>query len=134
MLSDPDVRPTAEEVLQNSWVKDLAPNSNESILKLNPSSLKTYGNASKFEKAVATFICSRLKDEDVEHLKEVFMAIDKNGDGHLSLEEMIEGMSKVGFDKKQVEDLFKEIDTDKSGAVDYTGKQFLIYRISFKHC
>lgn len=124
MLSDPDVRPTAEEVLQNSWVKDLAPNSNESILKLNPSSLKTYGNASKFEKAVATFICSRLKDEDVEHLKEVFMAIDKNGDGHLSLEEMIEGMSKVGFDKKQVEDLFKEIDTDKSGAVDYTGRQF----------
>jgi len=124
MLSDPDVRPTAEEVLQNSWVKDLAPNSNESILKLNPSSLKTYGNASKFEKAVATFICSRLKDEDVEHLKEVFMAIDKNGDGHLSLEEMIEGMSKVGFDKKQIEDLFKEIDTDKSGAVDYTGRQF----------
>jgi calcium-dependent protein kinase len=124
MLSDPDVRPTAEEVLQNSWVKDLAPNSNESILKLNPSSLKTYGNASKFEKAVATFICSRLKDEDVEHLKEVFMAIDKNGDGHLSLEEMIEGMSKVGFDKKQVEDLFKEIDTDKSGAVDYTGRRF----------
>lgn len=124
MLSDPDVRPTAEDVLQNSWVKDLAPNSNESILKLNPSSLKTYGNASKFEKAVATFICSRLKDEDVEHLKEVFMAIDKNGDGHLSLEEMIEGMSKVGFDKKQVEDLFKEIDTDKSGAVDYTGRQF----------
>ncbi len=86
--------------------------------------MKTYGNASKFEKAVATFICSRLKDEDVEHLKEVFMAIDKNGDGHLSLEEMIEGMSKVGFDKKQVEDLFKEIDTDKSGAVDYTGKQY----------
>lgn len=124
MLSEPDVRPTAEDVLQNSWVKDLAPNSNESILKLNPSSLKTYGNASKFEKAVATFICSRLKDEDVEHLKEVFMAIDKNGDGHLSLEEMIEGMSKVGFDKKQVEDLFKEIDTDKSGAVDYTGKQY----------
>ena len=109
MLSDPDVRPTAEDVLQHVWVRDLAPNSNESILKLNASSLKSYGNASKFEKAVSTFICSRLKDEDVEHLKEVFTAIDKNGDGHLSLEEMIEGMSKVGFDKKQVEDLFKEI-------------------------
>jgi calcium-dependent protein kinase len=129
MLSDPDVRPTAEDVLQHVWVRDLAPNSNESILKLNASSLKSYGNASKFEKAVSTFICSRLKDEDVEHLKEVFTAIDKNGDGHLSLEEMIEGMSKVGFDKKQVEDLFKEIDTDKSGAVDYTGMFIFIFRI-----
>lgn len=129
MLSDPDVRPSAEDVLQHVWVKDLAPNSNESILKLNASSLKSYGNASKFEKAVSTFICSRLKDEDVEHLKEVFTAIDKNGDGHLSLEEMIEGMSKVGFDKKQVEDLFKEIDTDKSGAVDYTGNYLFIFRI-----
>lgn len=121
MLADPDVRLTAEEVLQHPWIKDLAPHSNEAVLKLNTNSLKQYGNASKFKKAVMTFICSRMRDEEVASLKEIFISIDKNGDGHLSLDEVKEGMKKVGLDDKAIESLFQEMDTDKSGMIDYTG-------------
>lgn len=122
MLTEPTKRLTAEEVLQHPWIKDLAPHSNEAILKLNVGSLKTYGNSSKMKKAVMTFICSRMKDDEVSNLKEIFISIDKNGDGHLSLEEVKEGMKKVGLDEKGIEDLFKKMDTDNSGMIDYTGK------------
>lgn len=126
MLSEPDVRPTAEEILQHPWIKDLAPNSKDAILKLNPSSLKQYSNTSKFKKAVITFICSRMKDEEVANLKEIFAAMDKNGDGHLSLEEVKDGMTKIGMDTKSIEELYKKMDTDNSGMIDYTGKHFIL--------
>jgi calcium-dependent protein kinase len=129
MLSEPEVRPTAEQVLQHPWIKDLAPHSSEAVLKLNPSSLKHYANTSKFQKAVMTFICSRMKDEEVSHLKEIFESIDKNGDGHLSLDEVKEGMKKVGMEDQGIEELFKKMDTDGSGMIDYTGK--LDLRLSF---
>lgn len=122
MLTDPEKRLTAEQVLQHTWIKDLAPHSNEAILKLNINNLKTYSNSSKIKKAVMTFICSRMKDEEVSNLKEIFISIDKNGDGHLSLEEVKEGMKKIGIDEIGIEDLFKKMDTDNSGMIDYTGK------------
>ena len=125
MLSEPEVRPSAEQVLQHPWVKELAPLSNEAVLKLNSSSLKQYGNSTKLKKAVMTFICSRMKDDEVANLREIFTAIDKNGDGHLSLEEVKEGMTKIGLNGQQVEDLFSKMDTDKSGMIDYTGKNFI---------
>jgi len=52
-------------VLQNPWIKELAPHSTEAVLMLNVSQLKAYGNTSKIKKAVMTFICSRMKDEEV---------------------------------------------------------------------
>lgn len=129
MLSDPKTRLTAEQVLQHPWVKDLAPHSTESVLKLNPTSLKTYGNSSKLKKAVMTFICSRMKDEEVANLKEIFEGMDQNGDGHLSLDEVKEGLSKVGMDTQSIEELYKKMDTDNSGMIDYTGKSKIIFRI-----
>jgi calcium-dependent protein kinase len=121
MLSDPEKRPTAEEVFVHPWVLDLAPNSKEAVLKLNINSLKQYGNQNKLKKAVMTFICSRMKDEEVASLKEIFIAMDKNGDGHLTLDELKEGMAKAGIDNNEVIDLFNKMDTDGSGEVDYTG-------------
>jgi calcium-dependent protein kinase len=120
MLSEPDHRPTAEEVLANVWVKELAPNSSEAILKLSSSNLKKYSHTSKISKAVMTFICSRMKDEEVKGLKDIFIALDTNGDGHLSFEEVKNGLAKIGYEKKNVEELFKNMDTDKSGMIDYT--------------
>ena len=124
MLSEPELRPTAEEVLQHPWVKELAPHSLEAYLELNSVSLKQYCNATKLKKAVMTFICSRMKDEEVASLKEMFFSMDSNGDGHLSFEEVKEGMTKIGFDSTQINELFSKIDTDKSGMIDYTGKFF----------
>jgi len=77
-----------------------------------------------------TFICSRMKDEEVNHLKEIFTAMDKNWDGHLSFEEIRDWLKKVNLDNDTIEDLFKKMDTDWSWMVDYT--EFLASTASAK--
>lgn len=122
MLSDPDKRPTAEDVYSHKWVAQLAPNSKEAFLKLDINSLKTFSNTNRLKKAVLTFVASRLKEDDLSHLKEIFVYLDKNGDGHLTLDELKEGIAQLNKGKIQnIEELFKNMDTDGSGSINYTG-------------
>ena len=91
MLCDPKTRLTAEGVLNHAWLKNKSKISDQAILNLNPDSLKTYKNQSKFQKAVLTFIASRLKDDEIKSLTEIFRALDTNKDGTLTLDEIKNG-------------------------------------------
>ena len=46
--------------------------------------------------------------------------MDKNGDGHVKLEELFEGIQHVRLDKRDIASMFKNMGTDKSGLIDYT--------------
>ena len=119
LLTDPKERPSAEEVLQDPWLEKLAPNTG--TIELNVKSLKRYASANKLKKAVLIYIASRLTDDEISALKESFKALDKNGDGMLSLEEMKEAVNKSeGLPIFNVDEIFTTLDTDKSGKIDYT--------------
>lgn len=121
MLCDPEKRYSAQQVLNHTWVNNLAPNSNEVVLSLNIDNLSNYNKANKLKKAVLTFIASRLQDSDIEELKEIFFALDKDKDGTLDLKEIQEGMLKVkGVNKLNVEDVFNSLNKHNSGKVYYT--------------
>ncbi len=120
MLSDPKDRFSAEQVLNHNWVKNCAPNSEGTLLQLNTEALKKYKNFNKLQKAVLTFIASRLKEDEIKNLKEIFSALDKNLDGTLTLDEIKEGLSKVKDIKINVDEIFACLDTDGSGVVNYT--------------
>lgn len=119
MLCDPDSRLTAEQVLSHTWVANLAPNSEDSLLELDLLALKNYSKSNKFKKATLTFIASRLKDDEIHKLRDIFFSLDKNNDGTLTFEEMNSGCKslKSNFD---IEEIFNSIDTDKSGSINYT--------------
>jgi calcium-dependent protein kinase len=95
MLCDPTSRLTAEEVLQHEWVANLAPNSQDVVLELNVTNLASYKNFNHLKKAALTYIASRLKDDDIKTLREIFNSIDKNQDGTLTLEEMKKDFLKL---------------------------------------
>lgn len=120
MLCDPKERYSAQEVLNHPWVKNLSPNSSSALTNLNVENLKTYVNTNKLKKAALTFIASRLKDDDVKVLKDIFNALDINQDGTLTLEEVRNGMSKLKDANLNFEEIFKSIDTDGSGVINYT--------------
>ena len=120
ILVDANIRPNAQEILNDSWVKNLAPHSKLNI-KLNVNSFKNYEGSNKLKKATLTYIASRLNENDIQKLKDSFQAIDDNNDGMLSLDEMKKAISlNKGITCSNVEEIFKSIDTDNSGVINYT--------------
>jgi len=130
MLCDIKTRFSASDVLNHTWVKNKAPNADHFLTELNVESLKCYKNNNKLKKAVLTFIASRLKDDEIKILKDIFNTLDKDKNGTLTLEEVREGVSKLGDKNINVEELFTSIDTDKSGVINYT--EFLASTIDQK--
>ena len=122
MICEPDKRYTAQQVLNHKWVTQLAPNAKESLLSINVENLKNYTKQNKLKKAVLTFIASRLGENDVKVLKEIFQNLDSNKDGTLTLDEIKKGIEQLKNPdfKVDINALFKSMDTDHSGRIDYT--------------
>ncbi|MCQ2819073.1 MAG: protein kinase [archaeon] len=122
LLSPYDKRPNAQEILEDPWVKNLAPNGKGQLKFIKYENLKNYCNSNKLKKAVITYIASRLNQKEVKNLKDIFVSIDLNNDGVLTLKEMEKGLQKLKkkYPDFNVEEVFNSIDTDKSGKIDYT--------------
>lgn len=88
------------------------------------SNLKNFRADQKLKQATFAFIASQLLTKnEKENLAKIFKAIDKNGDGKLSKEEILEGYDKFfgkAMDKEDVLRMFDAVDIDKSGFIDYS--------------
>lgn len=68
-----------------------------------------------------TAMAVQASPSDIHHLKEVFMAIDVNGDGSLTFQEIEEGFKQLKLENcGELLASMKAADTDGSGTVDYT--------------
>ena len=120
MCCPPEKRLNAEEVLNESWVKDNTLDSSKNTIPKNINGFKEYARSNKFRKAVLTYIASRLSEKEIKTIKEIFQRIDTDNDGKLTLEEMKKAFSSGDLKMEFNEDIFKQIDTDKSGKIEYT--------------
>ena len=74
---------------------------------------------SKIQQAALTAIAVQSSPDDIKDLKETFMALDKNGDGSLTFEELKSGLGHKENAETLIE-LLKGADTDNSGSIEYT--------------
>ena len=79
------------------------------------------------------FIASRLGDNEINDLKQIFTAFDTDKDGQISMKELKQGLLELNSFhscEQDIENLFKSIDVDNNFRIDYT--EFLAATISEK--
>jgi len=75
----------------------------------------------KFKKVALTAIAQQMPDEKIRALQDTFRALDTNGDGTLSAEEVREGLQKAGLAVPSALDvIMRRVDCNASGSVNYT--------------
>ena len=124
---DPAERISAKEALEHIWFqvanKD-KPQVDPNIMMKNIQNLKTFRAEQKLQQATFAFIAIHLASkEEKKNLTETFKALDTNGDGTLSREEILEGYKQtMGEDEAEAEvnRIMAMVDLDKSGEIDYT--------------
>jgi len=119
---NPKERHSAENALEHKWIKEKAPqakqvNLQDTFIK----NLQGFRSQNKLKKAALHVIASQLNDQEIKNLREVFVALDANGDGNLTPQEMRSGMEKAKLEiPGDLQKIMEDIDTSGNGQIDYT--------------
>jgi calcium-dependent protein kinase len=125
MTLDPSSRVSAKAALAHPWMFQARRHTLDSaqagrILQ----NLRTFHWEKKLQKATMAFIVSQLTTKDErEEMLELFKSLDKDGNGTLSRQEILEGMnlfSRVTGIEEEVDRIMLQVDSDGSGEIDYT--------------
>ena len=121
MIAPENERYTARQVMEHPWMKV----TQENLVNLNfdPSFLVDYARSNPFKKMTLLFIASRLDENEINHLKKTFEAFNLKKDGQISYEELKKGLKELNCQRitdEELCELFKSIDVDKNGKIDYT--------------
>ena len=122
MLIPEDQRYNASQVLQHPWFNIM----NQTSLKqlsFSTNFFVDYVQGSALKKISLMYIASRLDENEINNLKNVFSAFDKTKDGQISYNELKQGLIELKSNRITENDiilLFKMIDVDQNGKIDYT--------------
>ena len=126
MLCDENKRYSAIDVLKHPWLVKLAPNNKGVVNKISVRHLENYKNSCNFKKFVLTYMATRLKEKEINELKKMFLEIDTNRDGTISVDEIRKCLIKLNQEKnlnlnnKEIDEIFKSIDVNNSKRIEYT--------------
>ena len=123
---DPEKRISAQEALTHPWIVTNYSKTNQGkINELSLKQLQSFRAKNQLQQAVLAYIANHLQSQEtMNKLKDSFQKFDKNGDGVLERDELIEGYMLLGKKKEEaveiVNKIMKEIDINGNGTVDYS--------------
>eukprot|EP00826_Nyctotherus_ovalis_P016292 TRINITY_DN1470_c0_g1_i7.p1 TRINITY_DN1470_c0_g1~~TRINITY_DN1470_c0_g1_i7.p1 ORF type:complete len:208 (-),score=55.88 TRINITY_DN1470_c0_g1_i7:13-636(-) len=127
LVVNPSKRITAASALNDEWIKNMIPQKKYIGEKEDTSltRLRSFKVKNQLQKSVLLHIASRLQSERrTKELKEIFQKMDKNGDGMLDKNELVEGYIQAGKEQKKankvVDQLLRRIDINNNGLIDYS--------------
>jgi len=139
LTKEQDKRPSAEQALQHPWIKN-AEKAQKDLVSGDVamgalSNLKNFNADSKLKQATFAFIASQLlSKQEKESIDKVFRAMDVNGDGKLSKEEIKNGYAEYfgkSLSDEEIDEMFDKVDADGSGAIDYS--EFVVATMNEKN-
>lgn len=120
-------RLSIKQILKHPWLT--SHQSKAELPKIAFDRLKKFNNTHVLKKAALTYFASRTNDEEIKMYTKDFLSIDKNNDGYITLNELKSVLTNpssanvLGYDStdaNSINYLFKNIDVDQNGAIDYT--------------
>lgn len=125
-------RPSAQDVFNSQWVQNINKQSIKHISSLKSlRKLSHFRATRKLQQATLEFIVSQLLSvKETKELREVFIALDTNGDGKLSVEELKLGYKHASVDLVDIDKIIERCDGNGDGFIDYT--EFLTATINWK--
>ena len=123
---DPKKRISAEEALKHPWLQKTCNNTvEEKVIIKTLRRLNTMPKVSKIQELFQTFIISQITkhDEEIIKLKKLFENLDKDKNGVISKEELVNLLkSELSVEDAwlKVERIFQVTDNDHSGGIDFT--------------
>ena len=116
---DPKDRISAIDCLNHNWfeISHDKPSLDKKIILR----LKDFRAPQRLQFEALTFIVNNItKEIDFKSLREAFRALDKQNTGLLSLNEIKEGFKDSNISQVDLDELFKRIDFDRDGQINYT--------------
>jgi len=122
---DPSIRISAEDALKEPYFNNKDMEINLSNVKTNAfDNLRKFNAKQKLQQASITYLVHQMgSSEATKELRGIFNAMDKSGDGRLSLEELRQGFQNYYKDSvfadKDFEQLMSKLDNDNNEYVEY---------------
>jgi calcium-dependent protein kinase len=112
-------RITAKQALESDWITTVAKSQNTDLGQDIVSTLRSYQGTSRLKKMALKAIAGQMGSQQIKDLQTAFKDLDADGDGHLTVQELKEGLAKAGVPPKEIEAIYQSMDTDGSGKIDY---------------
>lgn len=134
LIKKPELRVNGEEALMHKWFSSVFSEVHHKG-KIDPHllvNLKCFGFTQKFQKMMLKFLVNEADTKELDHLRDVFQAMDIDHTGALNKDELIEGFRKAGINitKDEVGDIINKIEDCEQGKINYS--EFCIAAIDFK--
>ena len=123
MLATENERYSASQVLSHPWFEFAKKRTNIEQLEFSSQFFKEYQQTNQLKKLVLIFIASRLQENEINDLKEIFQAFDTDNDGQINYNEFEQSLLRLKSKEikpNEIRSYFTSIDTDKNGRIEYT--------------
>ncbi|XP_024987176.1 calcium-dependent protein kinase 26-like [Cynara cardunculus var. scolymus] len=121
LVRDPKRRITAHGVLCHPWISEDGVAPDKPLDSAVLSRLTQFLAMNKLKKMALRLIASKLSEEEIAGLKQMFKIIDTDNSGYITFEELKAGVKCFGSNLKESEiyDLMRSADIDNNGTIDY---------------
>ena len=121
LRSPPADRMTAHQVLCHPWICENGVAPDRALDPAVLTRLKQFSAMNRLKKMALRVIAQNLSEEELAGLKEMFKAMDTDGSGAITFDELKEGLTRYGSNlrESEIRDLMDAADVDNSGTIDY---------------
>lgn len=119
LVKDWRKRATAEEMLKHAWMKENGCAIDKPIEPEVLKRMKGFGKMNKLQREAVLVIARNMPSQEIQGLREMFKAMDKDGSGIISVAELKEGLAAKGATMagEAINALVGQMDVDGDGKV-----------------